>query len=168
MEEELIYNLINTLEALDVIKYADEDWGQLDYYGAEIPVQYPCALVNIDNVTWTNQGNAQQQGTGYITVDVAMVKLTNSSGRAPKFQRAIAGSVHTVKKAVHQALQNKIHVEGASKMYRKSTVRIRRQDGVQHYRLTYALNITETVTTGVSTYQNAIIGIGVTPVSYAL
>ena len=35
------------LQAIEGLKYVDEDWGQLDYYSPNFPVQWPCVLIRI-------------------------------------------------------------------------------------------------------------------------
>lgn len=78
--KQLLIDIQNRLQAtVPALKYNDEDWGQLDYYNVAQPVKYPCALINISSITWSNQGDFVQQGLVSITITVCDVKLANTS-----------------------------------------------------------------------------------------
>jgi hypothetical protein len=123
------------------IKYVDEDWGQLDYYSQHPPVQWPCCLFDISNVVWTNQGKKLQLGTGTIAFTVANVKTTNTSSKAPNAQREAAWNIHNILQQLHQALHGQQPLGANSLLYRKSTQRIKRDDGVQQYVITYQCTV---------------------------
>ena len=90
---------------VSALKYVDEDWGQLDYFSQHPPVQYPCCLFDIGDVTWTNQGKKQQSGTANIVITVANLKLSNTSAKAPIGQKNNAWGIHsTIIQAIHQSL----------------------------------------------------------------
>ncbi len=130
------------LTKVPAIKYVDENWGQLDQYSPNHPVKWPCCLIDAGTVVWMNLGNKQQQGTANITLDVANLKLTNTSGKAPAAQRTQAWTIHTIMQQVHQAIHNFRVEDFSSMMYRKTTVRIGRDDGVQQYRIVYECVVT--------------------------
>lgn len=44
------------------VKYVDEDWGQLDNYSPNPPVQFPAVVVDCINATFTNEGKLVQPG----------------------------------------------------------------------------------------------------------
>lgn len=66
--------------------YIDKDWGQLSY---EKPaVKWPCALLDIENINYTQEGNGVQMADTQITVTVANLRLTASSLLAPNKEEA--------------------------------------------------------------------------------
>jgi hypothetical protein len=129
------------------LQYIDEDWGQLDYYSPHPPVQWPCALIDIATVQWSNQGAQLQAGIATVSITVANVKTTNTSSLAPMAQRNTAFAIHELLTQIHQALHAYLPAGGSSRMYRKSTQRTRRDDGIQQYQLTYQLTVAEVAAT---------------------
>lgn len=142
MEEVLAPLQQRIIDKVAALKYVDENWGQLDYYSANPPVQWPCCLIDIGTVVWKNMGNRQQQGVATITLYVANLKLTNTSGRAPAGQRNKAWEVHRIINEVHQAVHQYKPYEGSSLLYRKTTARLPRDDGIQQYVIIYECTVT--------------------------
>jgi len=70
------------------LKYVDEDWGQLDDYSPNFPVKWPCVLVDCFSANYENMGKKGQLGLAVIRVQVADVKLSNSSAKAPTGQKS--------------------------------------------------------------------------------
>lgn len=145
------------------LKYVDEDWGQLDYYNNHPPVQWPCCLIDVGSVSWQNLSHKQQQGTATITISIATTKLTNTSSRAPATQREQAWAIHDVLQQVHQALHHYLPIPTCSMLYRKSSSRVRRDDGIQHYVLTYACTVIGNYINTTMVPGNTITAISVTP-----
>lgn len=76
------------------LKYIDENWGQLDYYSPNMPVQFPCALIDVQQVQYTNLGRdiskkpvQRQIGQVSIKITIANMRLSNSSMQAPRRQK---------------------------------------------------------------------------------
>lgn len=139
----LLKSVQERIEAkVTALKYIDEDWGQLDYYSQNPPVKYPCCLFDIGEVSWTNQGKKQQSGIATILVTIANLKLTNTSSKAPAAQRNAAWSIHSeILKPIHQALHGFAPIPSAGLLYRKRTQRVKRNDGIQEYLITYQCTV---------------------------
>ncbi len=75
------------LEKVPALLYVDEDWGQLDYYGDQPPVQWPCALIDCSGINVTQMGNRTMIDEIDIIIRVADMRLSNSSGQASDFQK---------------------------------------------------------------------------------
>ena len=52
--KEILQNIQNRLSTITEIRYIDEDWGQLDYYSQNMPVQWPCCLIDIQSGNFSN------------------------------------------------------------------------------------------------------------------
>ena len=50
----LLEKIQEKLSEVEGLKYIDENWGQLDYYSPNMPVQYPCVLIDIGQVQYSN------------------------------------------------------------------------------------------------------------------
>lgn len=146
---EIIHGIQTKLKTIPSIKYVDEDWGQLDYYSPNFPVQWPCVLIDVADATFSNLGiNIQEKPKNRqnseisIRLTVANLRLTNSSGMATQFQKDTIRSIHTIIEEIHKILHGKQANEKTGKLLRKSLNRVKRDDGVQEYSLVYGLTVT--------------------------
>lgn len=129
-------------------KYVDEDWGQLDYYTPNFPVQWPCILIDVTAANFDDIGKDRkavpqnrQQAIGIVTLTIANLKLTNTSGRSPQLQKDNAWSIWDLINETHQLMQG-FRISGSNgAMLRRSVNRIKRDDGVQQYDVTYAFSL---------------------------
>lgn len=83
------------------LAYVDKDWGQLK---AELPaVKFPCALLDLNDIDFTQTGNGGQVADAKITVTVAHLRLTSSSLAAPKKEDAyrVVGLLAQIHEALH-------------------------------------------------------------------
>lgn len=126
--------------------YVDEDWGQLDDYSPHPPVKWPCVLIDIQGVDFSNIGSnrqavpvLRQQGTGTIILKFANLKLTNSSGKAPLSQKQKAWSLLELVEEAHKKIQGMRPVENGGNLVRTSLRRIKRDDGIQQYQVIYSI-----------------------------
>ncbi len=141
----LIQDIQNRLAAeIPALKYIDEDWGQLDDYSPNFPVKWPCALIDISQVSYSNAGRQSQLGVAAITITVADVKLTNSSSKAPAGQIAAQATYLQLVKAIHTALHGWSGHAHYSPLIRESLKRARRDDGVREHNLVYTCQIQDT------------------------
>jgi len=147
MDEE-ISAVITKLAGIPDIKYADENWGQLDYYSPNFPVKFPCTLVDTSDVQYSNIGLdktlmpiQRQQGDVSFGITVANLKLTNSSHLAPQGQKDEAFKIQVILETIHARLHGWRPSDRCGALIRKSLRRIKRDDGVQEYELLYSCGI---------------------------
>lgn len=126
------------------IKYVDEDWGQLDLFMGDFPVQFPCCLFNLETADFENIGQDRkatpaQRQTGRFNVElcIADMKLSGTSANTPISQKEGAWKIHNIIEDVHKKIQGFNPAENCSKLIRRSSKRIRRDDGIQEYRIIY-------------------------------
>lgn len=131
------------------MNYVDEDWGQLDYYSPNFPVQWPCALIDTASEQYSNVGRSiketpvnRQMGDVLISITIANLKITNTSGMAPQLQKDNAWSIHALKEEVHKVIQGFKPAENAGALIRVSGNRVKRDDGVQEYTVRYSMGVT--------------------------
>lgn len=84
------------------LAYIDKDWGQLAY--DKPAVKFPCALLDVKEITYTQMGKGCQMADTQITVTVASMRLAASSLLAPRQEDAyhvieLLGRIHA---ALHQ------------------------------------------------------------------
>jgi hypothetical protein bfra3_07107 len=127
------------------LKHIDENWGQLDYYSPNMPVQYPCALIDVQQVQFTNLGKditkkplQRQIGTVQIKITVANMRLTNSSMQAPRRQKEEVWVIWGIIEKIHQQLHGVSLLPNVSPLIRTSQNRTLRDDGLQEYEVYYS------------------------------
>lgn len=130
------------------LKHIDENWGQLDYYSPNMPVQYPCALIDVQQVQFTNLGKditkkplQRQIGTVQIKITVANMRLTNSSMQAPRRQKEEVWAIWGIIEKIHQQLHGVSLLPNVSPLIRTSQNRTLRDDGLQEYEVYYSCEI---------------------------
>ena len=127
------------------LKHIDENWGQLDYYSPNMPVQYPCALIDVQQVQFTNLGKditkkplQRQIGTVQIKITVANMRLTNSSMQTPRRQKEEVWAIWGIIEKIHQQLHGVSLLPNVSPLIRTSQNRTLRDDGLQEYEVYYS------------------------------
>lgn len=131
------------IEKVPALKYIDEDWGQLDYYSTNMPVQFPAALIDASSATYTNEGKLIQLGLVQVRLRIADMKLTNTSGRASQGQKDNAFGIFDTLTEIHQALHGWSGSRHYSRLIRQSSKRVLRNDGVRIYEIIYSVQLTD-------------------------
>lgn len=144
----LLLNLETQLDTVTALQYIDEDWGQLDDYGPNPPVKWPCCLVDFSDADYTDIGiersaspQNRQQALGSITLNFANLKMTNSSKKAPINQKDQAYLLLEIIEEAHKTIHGFRPGENCGSLIRKSFRRIKRDDGIQQYRLVYNIGL---------------------------
>lgn len=140
----IIQNIQERLKEIEDLQFVDEDTGQLDYYSPNFPVKWPCVLIDIPSSDFTDIGmdkNAnpqnRQMSDEVISLKVANLKMSNTSGMAPQGQKDNAWSIWELLESIHQKVQGFEPEEKAGKLIRRVRRRTKRDDGVQEYIVVY-------------------------------
>lgn len=141
----LFISIQNKINEITAIKYVDEDWGQLNYT-PNPPAKFPCALIDITSLNFSNIGKDntanppnRQLGEGTITFIIADLKLSNTSQRAPQSQKDNTWSIWAIIEELHQKVHGWKPIENSGALLRTNLKRIRRDDGIQEYQVTYSI-----------------------------
>jgi hypothetical protein len=144
----VLQNIQDILMTIPTLKYVDEDWGQLDDYSPNPPTKFPLALIDIGNLQYSDIGkdkNAipqnRQMATGTIVISIANLKLTNTSGKAPQSQKDKAWSIWDIVESVHGKLHGVAVGGSAGAMMRTAMRKVKRDDGIQEYEVTYTIGM---------------------------
>lgn len=146
--KEFLENTQAKINEVPGIAYLDEDWGQLDDYAPNPPVKWPCCLIDMTNVDYSDIGTDKkampqnrQEGTGSITITFANLKLTNTSFKAPQGQKDDARAILDLIELTHAKIHGFAPVAGSGRLMRKSFKRIKRDDGIQQYQIVYSIGM---------------------------
>ena len=148
--DDILQSTQNRIAEVTALKYIDEDWGQLDSYSPHPPVKFPFALIDVSNAVYSNLGVDRakdpinrQTAVGTITIIIGNLKLTNTSFKAPQQQKENAWSIHSLIEDVHKKLHGWRPTEKSGALIRTGRQRVISDDGVQKYRITYSIGLTD-------------------------
>ena len=119
-------------EHVPELAYIDKDWGQLSY---EVPsVKWPCALLDVENVNYTQEGGGRQMADTQLTITVADMRLTPASQAAPK--REDAYRIIELLGKIHRSLHHFSDGDYAP-LFRTNLKKVVVNSSYECYRLTY-------------------------------
>lgn len=129
------------------LKLIDEDWGQCDFYDDRPPVKFPCALIDIQDATFSDAGEGRQQGVLTVCVKLFVLRLGNTSNAAPDSQRKSVRDGWLACNQIIKAVHNKDFLsEGYAPPKRARMERIKRRDGIYERNITFTIGITDRAT----------------------
>lgn len=136
--KKLITDIQNRLmAAVPALKYVDLDWGQLDFFYPHPPVQWPCALIDITQASYTNAAHRTQLGLVQIAINIVDLRLNNSSGKAPQTQKDNALKIYELLEAIFVALQGWTGDKAYSGLIREQYSKRSREDGITIHQLVF-------------------------------
>lgn len=142
---EVILSKIQERLAAEVeeLKYIDEDWGQMDVM--QPTVKYPCAIIDIPEGNYTNNGELVQQGTLTVAVKCYNLKLTNSSHAAPQRQKDYNKQFWALQKKINLVLHGVDFIgNNYGVLIRNVFRKPKREDGISTFEIYYTIQLTDT------------------------
>lgn len=146
--KEILQNIQDRLSQIKELKYIDEDWGQLSFFGDFPPVQFPCCLIDVSDVQYSNAGRdvmqtpqQRQIGSAQIRLTIAQLKLANTSLRSPQNQKDNAWAIFELLEEIHKKTHYFSPKQNVSPLIRTALRKIMRDDGVLQYEMVYKTEI---------------------------
>ncbi|RYF86952.1 MAG: hypothetical protein EOO03_11175 [Chitinophagaceae bacterium] len=113
------------------VRYIEQDLGQLENYQIRPAVSWPCALIDLDEIDFSDAGNDLVQiGQGFVQIRVGLVKYTDSNNLTPKNIRPNA--LRYMEQA--EKLANALHgwaPEGFGRLLLRKSVTEKRDDDIR-------------------------------------
>lgn len=136
MKDIIQHTIAHLKEKVTALHYVNIDYGQLDFYAQGTPpVRFPCALIDLPQINYTNQARGAQIGEAVLSVSL-------SNHQLGELQNAKAETLLLdIIEATHLALNGYRPAENTSALIRQATRRNRRDDGITEYVLTYTFAI---------------------------
>lgn len=149
----LFNELLNKLKTVTQLRFIAQDLGQLEHYNIRPAVTYPCCLIDIDEMSFSDmQNDKTQMGEGFIQVRIGMVKYTDANNLTPDVYLENALQYYEIEQAVHLALHGWAPpLDGFGRMLRRNAVTEKRDDDIRVRLLRYAINFTDVSTKPVRT-----------------
>jgi hypothetical protein len=135
--KKLIDDIKNRILEVSAIKYIDEDWGQLDYYSPNAPAKFPCAIVDISQGQFSNEGDLTQRGILSVSIRIADLRISNSNVKAPVSQKLKASAYFDLLSAVHAKLHGWSNDSDNGPLTRILMRKVKRDDGIRETELIY-------------------------------
>ena len=123
------------LSGIPELKHIDKDWGQLQQ--ERPPVQWPAALLDIEQAVYTQMGRGTQRAEADITVTVANANLQRSSAAVAASKRSNAYTTIDLLDAIHQKLQLFSNGGMFTPLMRTQLRKVFNNDNYEVYTMTY-------------------------------
>lgn len=128
------------LSDVEGIRYAAEDWGQLDYFTTSPAVNFPCVLIDLEAVDYSVAGRGVQTGAARLTVRIADNRGYNGSFKAP--QHGDDFGMFDLLQRVYGALQG-LRSQTFTPLNRTKQVRARRDDSIREFQMYFEFGFTD-------------------------
>lgn len=138
--ETILLDIQTKLQAVEGLAYCGEDWGQLNF--EQPPVSFPCALIDIGNITYSNTGKNVQLADAILNITVADVQNQGINPGMPIPLQANAFRVFKLLEEINKALHGK---QGGNygKLCRTQMRKTLREDLIREYVVSYRFNFTD-------------------------
>lgn len=121
------------------LQYIDEDWGQMDFY-EDSPVKFPCALIEVQNADYSDDGELRQRGLVMVSVKLYFMGEVNSSNLTPEMQKNERRKNWDICKKVNQMLHGQDFLPaGFGTLGRKQMSSLTRNNGIYNRNINYAV-----------------------------
>lgn len=130
--KQIFLSIQSELSRVSTLKHIDKNWNQLNY--EQPPVKWPCALLDIANVEYSQLGHLHQSALSDVEVTVADMRFTNTSLRNPN--REDGFDIFTLLDEIHQALQG-FAPANAQPLVRTNLQKVETGYNYEVYRMTY-------------------------------
>jgi hypothetical protein len=116
--------LIIKLQSLGILSYISQDLGQLEHYNIRPAVSYPCALIDIDEMNFSDiQNDKTQMGEGFVQIRLGLIKYTDASNLTPTQYQEAALKFYEVEQAIHLLLHGWAPpVDGFERLLRRAAL----------------------------------------------
>jgi len=126
--------VLSRLSQIPELRFVGEDWGQLNF--EHPPVNFPCALIDLYEVDYSDAGRNLQKADAKLVISVADILYDGITAFNPQNvnERAFAvfGIMEKVNSLIH-GYGNEYH----SKFSRKKIKKMEREDSVREFRMIY-------------------------------
>jgi hypothetical protein len=129
---------------VEELKWVDYDFGQLDVYHMRPPVQFPCALIDIELPETRERGERMQQCRVALIVRIAFEQPGQTNNKTPELVKEKALSIFNILKKIHAALHGYDSAE-FGKIVRRSLTTERREDPLKVFNMRFETSYTETI-----------------------
>ena len=138
--ESIFLDIQAKLQTVEGLAYCGEDWGQLNF--EQPPVNFPCALIDIGNITYSQAGNNTQLADAILNITVADVQNQGINPAMPPMLQANSFRLFTLLENINKALHGK---QGGNygKLCRTQIRKTLREDLIREFVISYRFSFTD-------------------------
>lgn len=136
----VLLDIQNRLSHTEIFRYVGEDWGQLNL--EQPPVNFPCALIDLENIQYSSAGKGVQQAEAVINISIADIRRNGVSTDLPGGETDTEYEIFSL---IDQA-NNVLHGHGGeeyTRLCRLSLKKIQREDALRLFVLSYKFSYTD-------------------------
>lgn len=146
--KQFFQNIQKQIAQTEQFRYIGQDWGQLSAYQNAPPVGFPCCLVDVQSVEYSNLSadfsktpRQRQMAQVQVIFSVADMQLTPNSWQTHQKQKDPSFQIWSLLESLHQKMHYFSPLPNATPLQRQSLEKIIRDDGVLQYQLIYSCQI---------------------------
>jgi hypothetical protein len=149
-EANLLNDLINKIDSLTqggnkLIRYTEQDFGQLENYEMRPAVAWPCALIDVEEMQYSDQQNHHEQlAQCIVTIRIGLVKYTDANSITPTNIREKGLQFYETESEVAKALHGWAPT-GFGKLLRRAAGTEHREDDIRVRVLKFAISYTDDI-----------------------
>ena len=126
-----------------ILKWIDQNFGQLDIDATRPPVNFPCALIDLTGFSFEDYPNGKQKANGRLVISLSTAPFSYSNAVTPMPQREKALEYYEIEHSIHKALHNWIPVPGMEKLLRRTMDKQEREDSLRERVLVFECGYTD-------------------------
>jgi hypothetical protein len=125
------------------LRYIEQDFGQLENYEIRPSVAWPCALIDIEELKYSDANNHHNQiAEGIISIRLGMVKYTDANNLTPTLIRAAAHQYYELEHTAYKVLHG-WNPAGFGKLLRRASGTERREDDIRVRIIKFSVSFTD-------------------------
>ncbi len=136
----ILLNVIERLERIEELRYVEEDWGQLNF--EQPPVAWPCALVDLGECKYTQNGRRSQTAEAILNISIADIRFDGLNTRLPEKNRERIGELFRIIEKVNSLLHG-YETSYHGRFQRVSLKKIEREDAIREFLVSYRFGFTD-------------------------
>lgn len=141
---EKLFNILQRViaEGIPELRLTDEDYGQLETQEDHYPVTFPCVLLAVPEVAWTELAGGAQRGTATVITRLAVDCYHDTHhGSGTEEETARRQQMRT---RLHRLLQGRKPLFGCGALVRRKSRDYSLPGGIKVYETEYELAVADT------------------------
>lgn len=140
----ILKNFLERIAGIPELRFVGEDWGQL--YIEFPPVNFPCALIDLGEIKYIQQGRNVQQADAILNITVADMFTDGVTSYTPEGKTDGEFEIYSVIEKVHACLHG-YGTEKHSRLMRIGLTKISREDTIREFLLSFKFSFSDQAAT---------------------
>ncbi len=142
----IISNIYDQLNTISEIGYLDANYGQLNTGHPNFPTAWPCCFIAVESASYSNLAKnkdktPQNRQSSEVIVVISLANLIDTAANDTPIEQTEL-SLHILE-LIHEKLQGLSITNSSGRLIRTSLNRLKREDSVQAYEISYSVILTD-------------------------